>query len=118
MEQNGHSEQGLSELNPDETDDVVRFSKVFWPLENPISDQLKRDFFVEGSAASKLVQRWRGSSITVMEYLGVNGDSVIENKFAEGVEKSNLKVFWSAGDDGVVGGVPAMKGLQLVHVVL
>ena len=103
MEQKGHSEQ---------------FPDVFWPLGKSISDQLKRDVFVEGSAASRVVHRARGSSITVMEYLGVNGDSATENAFSKGVEKSKLKVFWSAGDDGVVACVPAMKGLQLVHVVL
>ena len=97
---------------------MVRFLKVFWPLEKPISDQLKRDVFFEGSASSRLVQRGRGCSITVMEYFGVNVGSVTENIFAKGVEKSKLKAFWLAGDDGVFEGVPAMKGLQLVHVVL
>ena len=96
----------------------MEFLKVFRPLEKPISDQLKRDVFVEGSASSKLVQRGRCCSITVMEYFGVNGGSVSENMFAKGAEKSKLKAFWLAGDDGVFEGVPAMKGLQLVHVVL
>ena len=53
-----------------------------------------------------------------MEYLGVKGDSATGNTVAKGVEKSMLKVAWTAGDDGVVAGVPAMKGLQLVQVVL
>ena len=97
---------------------MVKFSRVLWLLERPISDQLKRDVFVEGSAASKAVQRGRGCSITVMEYFGANGDSVTENTFDRDMEKSKLKVFWLAGDDGVVGGVPAMKGLQLEHAVL
>ena len=94
---------------------MVRFLKVFWLLEKPISDQLKRDVFVEGSAASKAVQRERGCSITVTEYIGANGSSVTDSIFAA---KSKLKVFSLAGDDGAVGGVPAMKGLQLVHAVL
>ena len=96
----------------------MEFSKLFWLLEKPISDQLKRDLFVEGSAASKLVQRGRLCSVTVMEYFGVKGDSVTGNIFDRGVEKSKLKAVWLAGDGGVVESVPGMNGLQLVHVVL
>ena len=96
----------------------MRYSKVFWSLEKPISDQLKRDVFFEGSAASKSVHRGRGCSVAVTEYFGVNGGSVTENIFDRCVEKSKLKVPWLAGDDGVVAGVPAMKGLQLVHIEL
>lgn len=99
-------------------DDLVDLSKVSWLLKKPISDQSKRDVFVEGSAASKLVQLGRGCSVTVMEYFGVNGGSITENIFARAVEKSKLEATWLAGDDGVVRGVPGMNGLQLVHVVL
>ena len=101
---------------------VVGFSKLFCVFEKPISDQLKRDVFVEGSAASasKLVQRGRGWSVMVMEYFGVSSGSVIDNVFVNGAEKSKPKgkVVWLDGDDGVVGGVLGMKGLQLVHAVL
>ena len=97
---------------------TVRFSNALSSLDEAISDQLKRDVLVEGSAASRLVQRGRCCSVTVIEYLGAKAGSMADSVVARGKEKSKVKSLSLEGGEGVLGGVPILNGLQLVHVML
>ena len=95
----------------------MKLPGVLSPVEKPMSDQLKRDLLIEGSAASNSNQLRRGCLVAGMEHFFVVGVLRFDNAVAKGSVKVKGKAHSSAGGEGVVMGAFARKRLQFWHVM-
>ena len=96
---------------------AVMLSSVLSLFEKPMSDQLKRDLLIEGSAASNSNQLRRDCLGAGMEHSFVVGVSRLDNAVAKDSAKSKEKALSPAGDEGGVMGVFVKKQLQFWHVM-